>query len=308
MHISHPSYDYYLTGNAGDAVARPRTGLVLAGGGTDQDEAMTFLLDRSDAGDIVVIRASGEDGYNDYLARLPLSDGRHVDSVETFCLKDREGSFEPFVLDRIAKAEGIFFAGGDQQRYLQLFQGTPLQAAVQQAYDRGVPVGGTSAGLALLGDPIFSAERDTVDSTEALQDPFGPRVTLAERFLEAEPLEGIITDTHFSQRERMGRLLVFMSREPGARGLGVDEATAVLVDETGRGRVVGEGAAYFASLPRPAQPEPGQPLELERADVVRCEQGQCFDLLAWRSPEGTSQVYRVEHGRLQAGGPEPAEN
>lgn len=308
MHISNPCYDYYLTGNPADAVTRPRTGLVLAGGGTDQDEAMRFLLDRSDGGDIVVIRASGADGYNDYLANLPLSDGRRVDSVETFCVKDRQGSFDPFLLERLEKAEGIFFAGGDQYKYLQLFEGTPLQAAVQKAYDRGVPIGGTSAGLALLGDPIFSAERDTIDSEEALQDPFGPKVTLAERFLESEPLENVVTDTHFSERERMGRLLVFMSREPRSKGLGVDEATAVLVDEHGKGLVVGQGSAYFASLPEPPTLEPGQPLNLKRADVVKCDSGQTFDLLAWRSPDGTRQVYRVEHGKLQAGASEPAEN
>ena len=294
-------YDYYLTGNPANSTAKPRTGLVLAGGGTDQDQAMTFLLDRSDAGDIVVIRASGADGYNDYLANLPLSDGRTVDSVETFCMKDRQGSYDPFVLERIENAEGIFFAGGDQYDYVKLFEGTPLQAAVQKAYDRGVPIGGTSAGLALLGDPLFSAANDTVDSPEALQDPFGPKVTLNERFLESEPMQGIITDTHFSERERMGRLLVFMSREPGARGLGVDEATAVLVDENGQGKVVGEGSAYFASLPAgSAHPQPGQPLDLERADVIKCDSGQTFDLLAWRSPDGTRQVYRVERGVLTA--------
>lgn len=300
MHVSNSAYDYYLTGNPADARARPRTGFVLAGGGADQDQAMTFLLDRSDGGDIVVIRASGEDGYNDYLANLPLTDGRKVDSVETFCIKEREGSFDPFVLERLEQADGIFFAGGDQHRYLQLFEDTPLQAAVQKACDRGVPIGGTSAGMALLGDPIFSAALDTIDSTEALQDPMGPKVTLNERFLEAEPLERLITDTHFSERERMGRLLVFLSREPGARGVGVDEATALLVDEDGKGTVVGEGSAYFASLPERPELRPGQPLDLARADVVKCDSGHTFDLLAWRSAQGTPQVYRVERGTLQA--------
>ncbi|GMU54975.1 MAG: hypothetical protein AMXMBFR33_41210 [Candidatus Xenobia bacterium] len=308
MHISQPAYDYYLTGNAANTAARPRPGLVLAGGGADQGQAMTWLLDRSDAGDIVVIRASGADGYNDYLANLPLSDGRKVDSVETFCMKEREGSFDPFVVERVRNAEAIFFAGGDQYQYLQLFEGTPLQDAVQQAFDRGVPVGGTSAGLALLGDPFFSAARDTVTSQEALADPLGPKVTLAPRFLEAEALDQVITDSHFSERERLGRLLVFLSREPGSRGLGVDEATAVLVDGELQARVVGEGAAHFVSLTEWPRLEAGRPLDLERAEVVRCEDGQSFDMLAWRSSDGTRQIYRVVQGQLQAGAPEPAEN
>lgn len=55
---------YYRVGAATDVVRHPRAGHALMGGGTDLDEAFRWLCDRADGGDLLVLRASGDDAYN----------------------------------------------------------------------------------------------------------------------------------------------------------------------------------------------------------------------------------------------------
>ena len=265
------SYDTYLKGNPADAQAKTRPGTVLMGGGKDVDEAFRWMIDRSGGGDFLILRASGKDGYNDYIAGLG-----EVDSVETVVFNQRSASFEQKVVDKIDQAEAIFLAGGDQSKYIKFWRDTPVQAALQRAIDRGAPIGGTSAGLAVLGNPLFAAHKDTVTSEEVLKDPYHVRVTLESRFLEVPGLDNLVTDTHFSQRERMGRLVTFMARSgENVRGLGVDEATALLLEPDGKGRVVGKHEVYFVT---PAEPprvlQEGQPLTYENLQVLKLGPGQ----------------------------------
>eukprot|EP00937_MAST-01D_sp_MAST-1D-sp2_P004044 g4044.t1 len=146
------------------------------GGGTDTDSAFKQLVQWSGDGDVLVIRASGDDAYNPYILSQV---GANPHSVTTLLTKDRQAASDPDVLALVDRADAIFFAGGDQWTYLQEWRGTPLQQRVQAAMDeRGVPVGGTSAGCDVLGGAIYTAANDTVESSEALDDPFNLRVTI----------------------------------------------------------------------------------------------------------------------------------
>src|SRR5947208_2436992 len=81
----------------------------------------------------------------------------------------------------------------DQFDYVRAWAGTAIQRGVDAAIHAGVPVGGISAGLAVLGGFAFTAERDTITSAEALADPFDDRVRLARGFLTVPALEATIT-------------------------------------------------------------------------------------------------------------------
>jgi cyanophycinase len=237
----------YVAGNPGDADVVPSgPGLVLMGGGTDVDDAFLWWKGLLHGGDVVVLRTSGADGYNDYL----LNQIGGCDSVETLLVTTRPLADDPYVAWTVAHAEGIFIAGGDQATYLETWKGTSLQAAVQQAWSRGAVVGGTSAGCAVLGQYAFAAYQDTVYSDEALSDPYNSYMTMERDFLTLPPLAGAITDTHFAQRDRMGRLVAFLARieqdgwgDP-VRGIGVDENTALVVGPDGAATVMGSGLAY----------------------------------------------------------------
>ena len=299
---AQPPYQYYLTGNPADVQTSPAAGFALVGGGKDQDAVMRWFLDRSGGGDIVVLRASGSDGYNGYLNGLA-----KVDSVESIVINTPEAARDPFVARKIRNAEALFIAGGDQWNYVKYWRGSPVGEAIQFLIDRGVPVGGTSAGLAVLGEYVFTAEKDTVTSQQALANPFDEHVTLGSRFLRIAPLRNTITDSHFHARDRMGRTLAFLARilEPGklreARAIAIDERSAALVDSDGKVKVEGEGMVYFIRATHPAATcKPGASLTFRGISVHRLPPGASFDLRNWTSGGGAAYQLNVEAGVIRS--------
>ena len=295
------TFDYLRTGNAEDVVTATRPGFVLMGGGADVAEAFQWMIERSGGGDFLVIRASGTDAYNPFVQRQG-----SVNSAATLIFRDRAASFDQQVIERILKAEALFLAGGDQWDYVRLWKDTPVAEAIQELIRRGTPVGGTSAGLAVLGQYYFSAKNGSVVSAEALSDPFHARVTLGACFLGIDALRGVITDSHFTQRTREGRLIAFLARiirdgwTSKARGIGIDEATAVLMEPNGASRVVGRNAAhYYEVSEEPEKCEAREPLTVRPVKVTRVEAGQGFDVREWKG-EGKAEVLEVTGGELRA--------
>jgi cyanophycinase-like exopeptidase len=170
----------------------------------------------------------------------------------------------------------------------------------------GKPIGGSSAGLAILGEFSFSSMIDTIHSPEALADPYGNKVTLTREFLHIPFLANTITDTHFVKRDRLGRLLVFMARilQDGwtkrVRAVAVEENAAVLVEPDGTAKVVGEGAVYFleSSTP-PLVCAHKQPLTFAGISVLRVVSGQSFQLKNWQG-QGDSYALSVDNGSVNS--------
>ena len=220
LYLSAPSFEYYCRGNAAqccNSTAAPLPspvggmgGVVLMGGGTDVAEAFEWMGKRSNGGGLLVLRTdpSGDDAYDPFILGLGA-----VSSAATLILKDRSASSDPFVLRKIGEAASIFFAGGDQSKYWRYWQGTPLQARVQSRVDAGCPVGGTSAGEAILSSFVDSALTGSVTGSEALADPYDSRISISSpAFLTLPHLAPIVADMHFVVRDRLGRLLAFLAR------------------------------------------------------------------------------------------------
>jgi cyanophycinase len=237
-------------GAANDTLTPTRPGYLLMGGSTDVDAAVADWLARAGGGDIVVLRASGSTGYNAYFLSL----GK-AHSVETLLIDSKAAALDPAMAVTIEKAEAIFIAGGDQWNYVQFWTGTPVQSALQTAIDKGIPLGGTSAGLAVMGEFVFDARFNSVTSAEALAHPQAENISITQAFLRIPVLQNILTDSHYSQRSRMGRHLVFLTRTKElfgkkAKGLGIDEKTAVVLDQEGKGKVYGLAQVYFLRAPK----------------------------------------------------------
>ena len=263
----------YLTGNATDASVSPAgPGLLLMGGGADVDASFLWASSLANGGDVVVLRASGSDGYNDYLYR----EIGGFDSVETLMVTSRQLADSEYVAWAVAHAELVFLAGGDQWNYVDSWKASALTDSIETAWQRGAVIGGTSAGLAVLGETIFGAKNGGVTSQEVLGDPFHSRVQLDRDFLSLPPLAGVLTDSHFASRDRMGRLIGFLARvvqdgwATDPVGLGIDAATAVLVEPDGSAQVVGSGNVYVVRVPgAPQRCEAGQALEFAALRVQR---------------------------------------
>lgn len=295
-------YTHYQRGNAQDAVpAKREGGLVLMGGGKDVDKAFQWMAERGGNGDFLVLRGSGADGYQEYLDTIT-----DANSIETLVIKDAEGARDPFVLERVERADMIFLAGGDQWNYVGKWKDSPLLDALNGAILKGVPIGGTSAGLAVLGQHLFTAEKDTIEPQDALANPYHERMTLSSDFLKAPPLQGLITDSHFSERDRMGRLVTFMARiqEDGdldtMRGVGVDEGTAALVTPEGQSQVVGQAGVHWVRSEHSAEVcRPELPLTFTGLQVTSLKDGESFDLNSWSSPQAPPRPLQVSQGKLQ---------
>src|SRR5207302_5752464 len=206
----------------------------------------------ADSGDLLILRATGTDAYNPYIHDLK---GCDLNSVATIVIPNKREAEDPAVRDKIMKAEAIFISGGDQANYIKYWQGTPVQEAINQRIKDGVPIGGTSAGLAVLTEFVFSALNDSAYSKDVLKNPFDKTVTLGRDFVRIPLLKGAISDQHFAKRDRFGRFVVFLARilqdgmAKSIKGIAVDEKNALLVEPSGDAKLVGEGYAYFV---RPA--------------------------------------------------------
>jgi cyanophycinase len=293
-------YRSWLRGNPANVDVTVHSGAMLEGGAKDLRAAWSWFLHRAGYGDIVIICATCTKEYNPYVVNI-----HPVDSVQTLKITKRIASSDPFVLETLAGADGIFIAGGDQSDYVRIWKDSPVEDAINDAIARGVPVGGISAGLAIQGEFLFSAEKNTITSDRALLNPFNNKVTLQRDMMRVPHLAATITDSHFSERHRQGRLLTFMARTIAdgwtseVRGVGVDEATAVLLEADGSASVVGPGAGWFFRMRAGdlVTCADGQPLETRAVDVVGVHRGDAFDLTTW-SGTGERHTIRAADGAL----------
>lgn len=235
-----------ITGDITDVQRPTRAGTVLIGGGGDVPGAFRWMIERSGGGNVVVIRASGNYLYNKVIDSL----GK-VQSVETLLINSRELANNDTIASILRNAEMLFISGGDQSNYMRYWRDTKTEEAINYLLNvKKVPVGGTSAGCAILTGFYFSGENGSA-TADALKNPYDSTVTVYNNdFLHAPFLKNIISDQHYVARKRQGRHVVFLGRiykDFGvlANGIAPDERTAVCINEEGIATVIGEGNAYF---------------------------------------------------------------
>jgi len=293
------------------------------GGGPDVDEAFRWMIQQAGVqpgtgGRLVVIRATGDGAYNLYIyysnAASSTAAGAIVDgwvggaslglgSVETLVIPSTAAANDPFVNAVVGRANAVWIAGGDQSDYIKYWKGQALEKTLGALMKNNVPVGGTSAGLAVLGQFDYAALNGTVTSAQALDNPYNKYMSFDPAplsttggFIAPPALANTILDSHLDARDRMGRLVTFVSRlvasYPGsgsqqfgcaggvltngaARGIGMSVESALLVnwDATGghySGRRVTnnpapdtEAAVYFVNVTQgPTLCASGKPLSV----------------------------------------------
>ena len=245
---SAQNYTNYPIGSTTDLLTSPKGGICLMGGATESDDAMRWFLQQANGGDVLVLRASGSDGYNNYL----YSDlGVGVNSVETIVFNNAGAANESYIHQKIQQAEAIWFAGGDQWDYISFWRNTAIDNLIRDGIqNRHMVVGGTSAGMAIQGGFYFSAQNGTITSESALANPFDANLTVDSiKFIASTFMANVITDTHYDNPNRKGRHVAFLARiftdyGINAKGIACDEYTAVCVDTSGMAMVFGDHPSY----------------------------------------------------------------
>jgi cyanophycinase len=303
-----PTYQYFLSGNPANVAVETRGLIVMQGGGDDVDENYVQMGALGGGGDFVVIAASGGDQYQDYIFEKCA-----CDSVETIEFADRESAFDPFVIETIRNADALFIAGGDQSLYLKFWKDTPVMEAINFVAAKPAPIGGTSAGMAVLGEFVYSAMGESATAELSLQDPYYADITLDRDFLKLPGMDNIITDQHLQERDRIGRTLAFMARllQDGwtteARAIAADRETSVHFDPATNLATVFATAdhetpyAYFMrSSSMPEQCTADEPLTFSKVDVYRLGAGGSFDVANWVGSGGIEYQLSAKNGVIES--------
>lgn len=300
---SGTQYSYFEVGNVQERTpGKAHFGLLLAGGGAWDERAFGWFAAQAAHGHIVIISASGGAEAGEQFFR----EIGGVASVQTIEFHSREAAYDPTVLTILRRADGIFVLGGDQSNYVRYWKDTPV-ARLLDEHARSKPIGGTSAGLAILGSASYGAmDGGSIDSATALSDPEGTGVTIVRNFLHMPFLRHVITDTHFTARNRLGRLIAFLAQirskyDTSSIGLGIDESSALTVDANGQGRFYSKshGLAYLVQpqgLPKSAAHEP---LTYAAVRVTGCDEAGVIDMRTLQVHHPAfSEVVTVRAGQM----------
>jgi hypothetical protein len=189
----------------------------------------------------------------------------------------------------------IWFAGGDQYNYVSFFKDNALEDLLNQHVSvKQAPIGGTSAGMAILGGKYFSGANGTITSATAMSNPYHPNVTLegydgtpTPTFLNIPFLRNVITDTHYDNRDRKGRHVTFMARIKlftSIYGIASNEYVAVCIGNDGKAYVYGDYPNYdeFAYFIQP---------NCDALNTIEnCQDGQA---LTWNYGGQALRAYKV---------------
>ena len=216
-------------------MSKGKSKLIAVGGGemkssTEVLEQITRYFNGRPEGRLTVMTVATSDSegaankYNSLFRGLGI---KHIDVVD---VSQREDAFAEASLKKIDSADAIFFTGGDQLNITSLMGGSPLHYRLSERLQEGILLVGTSAGAAMMSSSmIISGISDSP-----------PRVGGMEIAPGMDLVRDSIIDSHFSQRGRHGRLLTAIAHYPQALGIGIDERTAITM-QNGEFKVIGEG-------------------------------------------------------------------
>jgi cyanophycinase len=175
-------------------------------------------------------------------------------------------------------ATAVFFTGGHQLRITARLEGSLLSEMIREIYEDGGLIAGTSAGASMMGElmPVYGEglPRHGIRGMSMLAPGFGL-------------LRDVIIDQHFAERGRIGRILGALALNPRLLGLGIDEDTAVVVEQERTLAVIGSGAVHVGdgldvSYTNVADDDPDRALSVFDVRLHLLSSGDRFDLEARR--------------------------
>lgn len=157
-----------------------------------------------------------------------------VRNIRILNIRERKDAYDRSNAQIIQDAALVFFTGGDQLRITSLIGGTPIYLIMKNVYEKGCIFVGTSAGASVMSTTMIVTGPNE-ESPKKCTLKMAPGLGM---------IKDVIIDQHFAQRGRIGRLLVGIAENPQSLGIGIDEDTAIVVNEQGEFKVIGSGAVY----------------------------------------------------------------
>jgi cyanophycinase len=223
----------------GRASATHKGSLVIIGGHEDRTgerKILRAVADRlGDDGKIVVCTvasAEPESLWEEYESAFRALGVPHVFRLD---IESREDASSPRAMRILEGATGVFFTGGDQLKITSQVGDTPMYSRVQEIYEQGGVIAGTSAGASAMSETMLVANNGDASYRIKSALLMAPGLGLAQDML---------IDQHFAERGRMARLIGAVTQNPRVLGVGIDEDTAIIVEQQRSFRVLGAGAVY----------------------------------------------------------------
>lgn len=226
------------------ALAQQR--LLVVGGGDRPDDAVRKFVEWSGGSKarlLMITWASGvpEESFEALKKDFSIMPGV---TVEHASMRPLDAGKRSRFIEQLRNATGVFFSGGDQNRIMDVLADEELLKMIRDKYTAGTPFGGTSAGAAVMSDPMMTGDAD-------LKILDGKKVGV-RRGLGLLP--DVIFDQHFLVRQRHNRLLGLMMENPRMLGIGIDEDTAVLVEDNRKLTVAGKTHVLFIHSQKAGNP------------------------------------------------------
>ncbi len=288
--IASPAYAAVTRVRAGSATDVSRTSwsgpaFTMNGSGAVVPDTMASAINEIRGGtgtlDVVVLAASAATGTPECDAITALAG---VNSCTTYTLTAASDGNNAQVNTDIRNAEFVYFAGGDQCKYVA-WKGTALEASVESVVAKGGGAGGGSAGVHVNSDIVYDACGGSATSATALANPYGADMTFTYGMFGWPNYLNTINDSHFVTRDRMGRSLAFVARalKDGktsggkAYGVGIEQGGSLYINHNGLATLSGQNAYVILGDHQPEQAVSGKPLTYSNYKIWQLTPGMTYD-------------------------------
>lgn len=222
---------------------KQKRGYIMPIGGRESKDVNPRILERfvelsggKDAVISVIPTASNLDDTGDIYVDIFRKMG--VQKIYNNKITNRIDANNEIFTKQLGESTGIFMTGGNQLLLSTILGGTVVAKMIRKRNAEGVPVAGTSAGAAFIPEHmIVSGDSGLIPRVGSVS--MAPGLGLTNK---------IMIDQHFSQRNRLGRLLTALSYNPYKTGIGVDEDTAAIIDSEGNFSAIGSGALTVVDM------------------------------------------------------------
>lgn len=207
-----------------------QTKLMMIGGGKRPVDILQKFSDESKNGKILIITwASGEPEASFKAIQEDFSTVRNNNVVLAPVAPLNSESKSEFV-KLLADCSAVYFTGGDQNRIMKVLEDKSLYDALHKKYQAGFIFGGTSAGTAIMSEIMITGKGDLKSiSLESTETALGLGL-----------VKNMIADQHFIKRQRQNRLMSLMLKHPDLYGVGIDEDTALYLENGKKGVIYGD--------------------------------------------------------------------
>jgi cyanophycinase len=207
--------------------------VIVGGGGMPKDVTAKFIELAGGPDELIVVLPTAGDGQAPSANEGRFFERAGAKNVQVLKQRTRTEVESPEFADVLSKAKGVWFGGGRQWHFVDAYAGTKAEQLFHDVLARGGVIGGSSAGATIQAQ--YLVRGSVLGNTEMMAEGY-------ERGLAFLP--GAAVDQHFTQRKRLPDMTAVMKRFPHVLGIGIDEATAVIVQGQ-TAEILGAGQAHF---------------------------------------------------------------